>query len=362
MKQSLYILCLFVLTLACKNNTKTTSQTSEKKETTNQQNIPNKVIEVASFKGEQVTGVTVSSMGRIFVNFPRWRKNIASSVVELKENNLTNSYPNLEWNSWKMGETLPQEKFINVQSVVSFDNYLYVLDTRNPLFEGVLDAPRIFVFNLETDELIKTYILEKNTYYPDSYINDVRIDKKHNSIYCTDSGHPGIVVIHMETGTSKRVLNEHVSTTAEVSYLNIDGKKWVNTIHSDGIALNSRKLYYHALTGYNLYSIETRHLHESENNIEQYVVLETKTAAPDGMIFDNKGNLYFADLEHHKIQYRQPDGSIQTLVAGDAIKWADTFSIYDGYLYFTNSRIHEATGDISNMNFTLNKVKLPSEQ
>ena len=88
---------------------------------------------------------------------------------------------------------------------------------------------------------------------------------------------------------------------------------------------------------------------------------EGKTSAPDGMIFEEAGNLYFADLENHKIMYRTPDGSIETLVEGDKVKWADTFSIYDGYLYFTNSRIHEARGDISNIDFTLNKISLPGE-
>jgi sugar lactone lactonase YvrE len=94
--------------------------------------------------------------------------------------------------------------------------------------------------------------------------------------------------------------------------------------------------------------------------IEEQVKFEATTAAPDGMIFDQAGNLYFADLENNKIQYIKPDGSIHTLVEGDAIRWADTFSIYDNYLYFTNSRINEVSGDIANMTFSLNKIKLAS--
>jgi hypothetical protein len=54
--------------------------------------------------------------------------------------------------------------------------------------------------------------------------------------------------------------------------------------------------------------------------------------------------------------YRKQDGSIHTLVEGEKIRWADTFSIYNNYLYFTNSRINEVTADISDMTFTLNKI------
>lgn len=119
-------------------------------------------------------------------------------------------------------------------------------------------------------------------------------------------------------------------------------------------------MYYHALTGYNLYSIPTAALILKDSvAIEKEVTFEAKTSAPDGMIFDNNGILYYADLENNKIMYRKPDGSTHTLIKGDKVKWADTFSIYNNYLYYTNSRINEVTADISAMNFTVNKIELP---
>jgi hypothetical protein len=38
--------------------------------------ITKQVLQVAEFTGQQVTGVTVTSTERIFVNFPRWRKEL----------------------------------------------------------------------------------------------------------------------------------------------------------------------------------------------------------------------------------------------------------------------------------------------
>ncbi|WP_010521143.1 L-dopachrome tautomerase-related protein [Aquimarina agarivorans] len=321
-------------------------------------NKKNEIIEVATFKGQQVTGVSISAKGRLFVNFPRWRKGVANSVIEITEDKKQISYPDKEWNSWEIGLPIKQQQFVAVQSVLAHKGKLYVLDTRNPKFQKVLDAPRVFVFDLETNIHLKTYIFTNGSYKQNSYINDLRVDTAKNKIYFTDSGVSGLVVLNMISGTSTRILDQHYSTKAEQNYLTFGTKKWKNTVHSDGIALSNdkTKLFYHALTAYSLYSIDTDQL---TTNPEKSVVFETKTAAPDGMIFDNSGNLYFADLEHHKIQYRKPNGSICTLAESDQIKWADTFSIYNGYLYFTNSRIHEVEESVANMTFSLNKIKLP---
>lgn len=359
MKHIVVILTILSLFASCKDTTHKNVETALSKEV---DSIKQQIIQVAEFKGQQVTGVSVSDSGRIFVNFPRWRKNVTNSVIEVKANNQTRSYPNGAWNSWGIGQPVVADKFVGVQSLVAFEDHLYILDTRSQLFEKVFDAPRVFVFDLNTDALIRTYILEENSYHPDSYINDLRVDKKNNKIYLTDSGHAGLVLLDIDSGKSRRILNNHKSTSAEQSYLTFGDKKWENTVHSDGIALNSQnnRLYYHALTAYSLYSISTESLQlEDEKQIEKNIKFEAKTAAPDGMIFDKAGNLYFADLENNKIQYRKPDGSIHTLIEGSGIKWADTFSIYDNYLYFTNSRINEVTEDISKMTFTLNKIKLP---
>ncbi|WP_044398558.1 L-dopachrome tautomerase-related protein [Lacinutrix sp. Hel_I_90] len=360
MKQIILLFTLVLLTGSCRQGYSTKPEAVIVPQT---DSVAKKIIEVAAFKGQQVTGVTVSHSGRVFVNFPRWRKGVTNSVIEIKPDKTKESYPNAYWNSWEIGQPVFADKFVGVQSVVAFENNLYVLDTRSALFKNVLDAPRVFVFNLSTDALIKTYVLDKNSFHPDSYINDLRIDKKNNKIYFTDSGHAGLVILEMDSGKSQRVLNDHSSTSAEMSYLTFGDKNWKNTVHSDGIALDTKnnRLYYHALTGYSLYAISTEVLSAAnKSNIEEHVSFVAKTGAPDGMIFDQTGRLYFADLEQQKIQYRTPEGLIYTLVEGNEIKWADTFSLFENYLYFTNSRINEVTGAISEMTFTLNKIKLPS--
>ena len=73
-----------------------------------------------------------------------------------------------------------------------------------------------------------------------------------------------------------------------------------NTVHSDGIALDTKNdlLYFHALTGYSLYAISTDKLiTNNTQEIEKSVKFIAKTSAPDGMIIDNLGNLFLADLK-----------------------------------------------------------------
>ncbi len=316
---------------------------------------------VATFKGQQVTGVTVSSKGRIFANFPRWRNGVKNPVVEVKNGKAT-SYPNKDWNGWKIGDSIANNTFVAVQSVVANDNILYVLDTKNPLFKGVQLNPTIYAFNLETDKLLKTYILSEKSFHKNSYINDLRIDKRLNKMYLTDSGHAGLVVVDLISGENFRVLDNHTSTLAETDQLSFSNGVWKNTVHSDGIALdtNNQKLYFHALTGYSLYSIDTDILASGNNEeIENNVQFVAKTSAPDGMIIDNSGNLYLSDLENNKIlKYNISNKTLNDFIGGAKVKWADTFSIYNDYLYYTNSRINEASNDISDLEFSIEKVKL----
>ena len=344
------ILLFGIITVAgCKSNLATS--TSEKE-----------ISEVKTFTGQQVTGLSISDNGRIFANFPRWRKGVENSVEEIAENGDANAYPNESWTNWEIGDSLKENEFVGVQSVIAFEDDLYVLDTRNVLFKGVLDNPRVFVFDLNSNKLKRTYILQENSFHQDSYINDLRIDKKNQKAYLTDSGHAGIVVLDLKSGNSKRVLNDHSSTLAEVDHLTIDGEKWSNTIHSDGIALDTKNdlLYYHALTGYSLFAVPTDILiNGSEKEIEKSVQFVAKTSAPDGMILDKNGNLYLADLENHGIMKSDiSTGKMSVFAQGDKIRWADTFSIYNNYLYYTNSRINEITGSIENMEFQINKISL----
>lgn len=318
-----------------------------------------KIEDVASFKGAQVTGVTVTDKGRIFVNFPRWREPIPCSVAEVGKDGGYTPYPDERANRWEKGMPGDGDAFVCVQSVVADGDRLYVIDTKNPMIGKTVAVPTLYVYDLNTDKLVRKYPLAESA-KPGSYVNDLRVDCEHGKIYFTDSNEPGLIVLDMKSGENYRMLDNHLYTTAEQDHITVNGKRHDGKVHSDGIALDRKNniLYFHALTGKTLYGIPTRQL--IDRRVDEGKISSMKTPFPDGMIMDDRGNLYMGDLEKGRIVYVTPDRKeIKVLASGDGISWPDTFSIHDGYLYFTNSRIQEATGDISNMEFTLKRVKLP---
>jgi hypothetical protein len=90
---------------------------------------------VATFD-HQVTGVTVSEEGRIFVNFPRWSEDVPVSVAEIMNDGSIKPYPNNEWNAWrnaKMSDMSPKDHFVTVQSVFADQKgSLWVVDPAAP--------------------------------------------------------------------------------------------------------------------------------------------------------------------------------------------------------------------------------------
>ncbi|WP_247236784.1 SMP-30/gluconolactonase/LRE family protein [Telluribacter sp. SYSU D00476] len=322
---------------------------------------------VASFKGVQVTGVTMSEGGRLFACFPRWREGVPFSVVEVDEEGKYTPYPDESWNQW-LG-TPQDNKFTCVQAVFAHGNSLFVLDPSSPEMKGVVGNPTLYEFDLTTDLLKNKWVFDRKIAPEQSYLNDLRIDEEYNRIYITESGTGAIILLDMELGVPRRLLDKHPSTKAEDIYLTVEGEKWLRDgeqpqFHADGIALSPDRafLYYHALTGYHLYRVSTDILTSEiidEEKLEQQVENLGKTPAPDGMIFDQNENLYMADLENNAVVYRTPEGDIKTLVQDEQIKWADTFTLDGrGNLLFTTSRIHEAVGDISDMEFCIYSVPL----
>lgn len=323
------------------------------------------LVQVAQFKGAQVTGVTVTKDGRLFANFPRWRENVPFSVVEVMPDGTHKPYPNESWNTWN-GKP-EKDHFTCVQSVFAHGDYLYVLDPSSPEMKGVEGKAKLYRFDLASNTLDKTWEFDETVAPKKSYLNDLRIDDQDNKIFITDSGLGGIVVLDMKTGNAKRVLDKHPSTKSENVTLTVDKKEFTKKIHSDGIALSpvDNKLYYHALTGYTLYRVPAEALEtgiKDETKIVKQVEKLGVTPAPDGMIFDKNGNLYMGDLERNAVSYRTPDGDIKILIQDERIKWPDTFTIdSQNNLIFTDSLLQSAeTGKpVDEMTFRIFKVALP---
>ncbi|WP_052444740.1 L-dopachrome tautomerase-related protein [Flammeovirga sp. OC4] len=326
-KPFLNLIFCFCLLLGCQKAEKTSNQDP---------------LTLIAQSAEQWTGIAVSKNNRVFVNYPTWTDSITYSVAEIKDGKAY-PYPSEMWNT-KIGDF----SFYAVQSVVcDSKNRLWVLDTSNKQFKGVIEGgPVLYVFDLSTDELIRSYNFPKENYFKNSYYNDVRIDIENDVAYITDSGIGGIILLDLKSGSSKRFLTGHKSVQSELDHLICDGLKWENSVASDGIALSPdfSELYFIALTSHTLYKIKTAVLldeNASEVDVQNAVQKVANIPATDGMLFDRKGNLWLGGLETNGVNVLTKEGKLIHLLKDKRIRWADSFAKnLEREIFFTTSQIH----------------------
>ncbi len=311
-----------------------------------------KLIEV--FKDSyRFTGVAISKNGRIFLNYPYWSNNYQYAVVELLKNGAKKPYPNVQWNN---SSEFPIDCFICVQSVfVDKNDYLWVLDTGNPMFKGVVrGGAKLVKIDLGTNKVITKYFFAEPTISKNSYLNDVRIDENNKKAFITDSGVGGIIVVDIDSGKQRKVLDKHASSMAEPEYIiKVNGKPCLNEqgkspqIHSDGLTLDSNNeyLYYHALTGKSLYKVSNKIISDdllSYEFVENSVIKVADTGTVDGLISNDNEYIFLSNLEENSIKYLNKNGELKTLIKDKNLSWPDSFAISpDSYLYVTDSRIND---------------------
>jgi sugar lactone lactonase YvrE len=304
----------------------------------------------AQFPKDQVTGVAISQSGRVFVNFPNWSEDHGLSVAEVVNGNPI-AYPNEEWN--RPGS--PNNHFVCVQSVyVDESDSLWILDPAAPMMKDVVKrGPKLVKVDLVKNAVVQTIPFSEQIAPKKSYLNDVRIDVKSQTAFITDSGLGAIIVVDLTTGRARRLLDHDRSTLAEKDFkLQVNGSELLaengkpTQINSDGIAYDHLRgyLYYHALTGRNLYRIKVTDLKNfalSNAQLTNKVETMTETPAPDGMSMGPDGKLYLTDLEHSAIQVWDPEtNKLATVVADDRLSWPDSLAWGpDGSLFVTASQI-----------------------
>ncbi|MDR5835928.1 L-dopachrome tautomerase-related protein [Caballeronia sp. LZ034LL] len=311
---------------------------------------------VASFD-HQVTGVTVAPDGRMFVNFPRWTEDAPLSVAEVGSGGDLRPYPDAEWNTWRNArrdEVTPGDHWVCVQSVVADTRgNLWVIDPGAPAQSLIVPgAPKLVRIDLASNRVARTYAFDESIAPQGSYLNDVRISPDGRTAYITDSGVRGaIVVVDIESGVARRVLDGDPSTQADKSVtVTVNGKPLQQTdgrrvsFAADGIALtpDGRYLYWQAVKGKTLYRIATDALQNAQLGADQVAsrVEAVGVDGPaDGLWIDPRGRLYVSSVEHHAIRVRQGE-RFATLVRDRQLIWPDTFSEGpDGTIYVTDSRI-----------------------
>ncbi|WP_419815571.1 L-dopachrome tautomerase-related protein [Glacieibacterium sp.] len=316
-----------------------------------------KLTRVASFD-HQVTGVSVAPDGRTFVNFPRWTDDAPISVAEVLPRGKLRPYPDKHWNAWrnsKQGKLPVAEHFVCVQSIVADRRgALWVLDPAAPGNEKILPGgPKLVRIDLSTDKVTKVIKFPETVVLQGSYLNDIRFSPDGKTGYITDSGTRGaLIIVDLITGNAFRALDGHSSTQVEADVVvKVDGHPLRRpdgrqpAFSADGIALSNdgATLYWQALTGKTLYSIDTAKLTRATPaaSVEAAVTIVGTTAVADGLWISRAGTLYVTSPTDNSVKYW--DGKrLRTVVRDKRLRWPDTLSEGpDGTIYVTASHIQD---------------------
>jgi len=315
------------------------------------------LVQVAAFE-HQVTGITVSADGRIFVNFPRWTDDAPISVAEVGRDGSLTPYPDAKWNAWRNEKAMKmpvEEHFVCVQSVVA-DRHgaLWVLDPAAPGNEKILEGgPKLVRIDVATDQVTKVISFPGHVALQGTYLNDIRFSPDGRLGYITDSGTRGaIIVVDLESGASFRTLDGHSSTQVEKDVVvEVDGAplrrpdRRQPAFSADGIALSNDggTLFWQALTGRTLYSIDTGSLvpEASPVEVEGAVTKVGTTHVADGMWMSSTGTLYITSPSDNSVK-RWTGDACEIVVQDDRLRWPDTLSEGpDGTIYVTASHIQD---------------------
>jgi sugar lactone lactonase YvrE len=313
--------------------------------------------QVAQFD-HQATGVAVTADGRRFVNFPRWTDDAPISVAEVMKDGSLRPYPDANWNAWrnaKASELAVENHFVCVQSIVpDGKGNLWVVDPGAPGNEKILPgAPKLVKIDLKTNRVTKIIPVPEDVALQGTYLNDIRFSPDGRLGYITDSGTRGaIIVVDLEGGESWRALDGHISTQVDKTVtVKLDGKPLRRPdgrqpmFASDGIAISKdgRTLYYQALTGKTLYSIDTRLLaHDVEDAKRQSSVKTVaQSQVADGLWMSKAGVLYVTSPTDYSIK-RLRGAALETVLTDPRLRWPDTFAEGpDGRIYVTASHIQD---------------------
>jgi sugar lactone lactonase YvrE len=310
-------------------------------------------LEIYAESERQWTGVAVTSDGRVFTNFPRWSPEVPVSVAEVLADGTLRAFPDDVWNSWTP-DADPSSTFVCVQSVVADgEGSLWVLDPANPGFQGVVPGgAKLVEIDVATGGVVQVVQFDGQIAPPGSYLNDVRIDQENRAAYITDSGAGALVVVDLRTGESRRVLDDHHSTSAEDIVLSFAGEQWLlpdgsaPQVHADGIAYDPKRdlVYYQALTGKTLYRISGAALREpwfDDHSLSQMVEAVAESGPADGLLWDGIDGIFISAIEDDAIKHWSLTEGVAYVFEDPVIAWPDSFARGpDGAIYVTTSQIH----------------------
>lgn len=306
---------------------------------------------VAEFPAAHPPGnIAITPEGRIMMSQHQFY-GAPLRVVELLADNSLVPFPNQAWSS------KPEQKGIGLNTVLGLradaNGIVWMLDNT----EGAGQPGKIVGWDTENDELYQVIYLPQPIIAEDSFLNDLAVDLDNNAIYLTDTAsgdNSALIVVDLNTGFSRRVLEGDVSTRPEDIPLIVDervinmagkpAKVGANPITVDP---NNEWVYYAPMSGTSLYRIATIDLLDptlSPKELSSRVKRYGDKPICEGITVDGAGNVYITSITDNAIGVVDATGAYQTLYQDDKLlSWTNGMAFSpDDYIYVTVSQLQNS--------------------
>ncbi|KAF2765303.1 major royal jelly protein [Teratosphaeria nubilosa] len=281
------------------------------------------------------SGLSTTKDGRVFLVCQH--TDGSAPNPQLVEYNITTNtstpYPNAAWNNYTANSTLdPGQHFISANAQrIGPDGKLYVVDAGHNLPYGV----KVVQIDVSADSVTRIYYIGNAT-NSKSHLDDIRFHNSTGFAYLTDTGSPAIIILNLETGETRRVLEDVPSTNTFIP-VSAEGHFLISSsglsyVYADQLEVspNGEHLYYQACSG-GMFRIPCSALDEAfyNSSMAQSSVLNTyvepfaHTPSTGGTAIDADGNIYCSNTDNQSVLRIYPNGTMTTLVQDPRLLWVD---------------------------------------
>jgi sugar lactone lactonase YvrE len=300
-----------------------------------------------------------------------------NKVVRVSADGLLKPFPDATWNKSDNTNLLTLDSVLGIRT--DEDDIVWMLDNgmRNKT------TPKLVAWDARSSQLYKLICIPEPISLRASFLNDLAVDRKHEAVFIADTASgdsAAIIVVDLNTGASRRVLQGHHSVCPEAINLVVDGKA-VEIKQADGslvkphlginpIAVDAAGnwLYYGPMHGHSMYRIKTTDLLNKElTPVQLASKVERYSDKPicDGITMDGDDNIYVTDLANNAVGIIGPDRAYRLVVQDPLLSWPDAFAITpDDFLIIVANQLQRSPQLNGGVNqtvppFYLLRIKLP---
>lgn len=335
------------------------------------------IIEVVAQSPILLNGAAISRAGRLFCSFPRWTEQETPGIGEVRADGSIEPFvPAGAGAEQRHGDSA--RRFVSVHSIhIDPADRLWVLDEGTPAVgpqaASIFARPKLVCINLATNGIERTVRFDTAAAPAGSSLGHVRADANH--AYVSDAGRGAIIVVDLQTGHCRRVLEGLAATRADprrVPTLNgrpllRNGKPFLVPLDLLDLSADGQWLYFAALSGPRLYRIRAAVLTDSTVStaaLTQAIEPICDVPAVSGISHAPDGSLFLSALTEHAILCVGADRRVRTYVQDERLNSPNEGSIRNGWLYVPASQTNDMPmfhGGVSQLKppFLIFRVRLP---